>query len=119
VIAIVDDEASILKGLKRFLGASNFPTEIYESAEAFLARGDISEVGCIVLDINLGGMSGLELRRRLKAMRSTTPVIFMTGVGSASVAQQINDLGCAAFLHKPFSGKLLIDVINNVTNPTH
>ena len=114
VIAIIDDEPSVLKGLKHVLGGSHFAAETYESAEAFLARGDMSDVGCIVLDINLGGMSGIELRRRLKAMGSKIPVIFMTALASPTVQKAANDLGYAAFLHKPFSGKLLIDSINGV-----
>ncbi len=108
VVAIVDDEASVLKGLKRLLDASNFTTETYDSAEAFLARGNLDDVSCIVLDVNMPKMSGIELRRRLKAMGSTIPVIFITALGSAAIQKEATDLGCAGFLHKPFSGHELI-----------
>lgn len=111
IVAIVDDEPSVLKSLKRLLDVSNYSTETLGSAEAFLARGDISDVSCIVLDINLGGISGIE--RRLKAMGSPIPVIFMTAFASAAVEDEVKELGYAAFLHKPFVGQLLIDCVRN------
>ncbi len=92
VVAIVDDEASVLKGLKRLLGASNFITETYESAEAFLARGSLNDLSCIVLDVNMPMMSGIELRRCLKDLGSTTPVIFITALDTAAVRTQAYDL---------------------------
>ncbi len=108
VVAVVDDEASVLKGLKRLLDASNFITETYDSAEAFLARGNLEDVSCLVLDVNMPNMSGMELRRRLKAMGSAIPVIFITALGSTAVQREATDLGCAGFLHKPFSGHELV-----------
>ena len=116
IIAIVDDEPSVLKGLKRLLNASDFNPEVFNSAEAFLQRGDVSDVACIVLDINLGGMSGIEMRRRLKAMGSAIPVIFMTARDTAAVRSEAMDAGCAAFLQKPFSGQVLINSIKDATS---
>jgi FixJ family two-component response regulator len=111
VIAIVDDEPSVLKSLKRLLDASNFTTETYDSAEAFLARGSLNDVSCIVLDVNMPTMSGIELRRRLKAMGSTIPVVFITALDSAAVRRKAIEFGCAGFLHKPFSGHELINFV--------
>ncbi len=111
VVVVVDDEPSVLKGLKRVLDASNFETEIYDSAEAFLARGNLDEVNCIVLDVNMPAMSGIELGRHLKDSGSTVPVIFITALDSVAVRTQAFDLGCAGFLHKPFSGHELIDSV--------
>jgi FixJ family two-component response regulator len=108
IVAIVDDEASVLKSLKRLLDASNFTTETYDCAQAFLARGNLEEVSCVVLDVNMPIMSGIELRRRLKAMGATIPVIFITALASAAVQREATDLGCAGFLHKPFSAHELI-----------
>ncbi len=116
VVAIVDDEASVLKGLKRLLEASNFKTETYDSAEAFLARGNLDDVSCIVLDVNMPSMSGIELRRRLKDSGSTIPVIFITALDIVAVRTQAFDLGCAGFLHKPFSGGELIDAVQKAIN---
>ncbi len=116
VVAVVDDEPSVLKGLKRLLDASNFKTEAYDSAAAFLARGNLDDVSCIVLDVNMPMMSGIELRRRLKDSGSTIPVIFITALDIAAVRTQAFDLGCAGFLHKPFSGGELIDAVQKAIN---
>jgi FixJ family two-component response regulator len=114
VVAIIDDEPSILRGLKRLLDASKFTTEVFSSAEAFLEYDHASDVVCIVLDIHLGGISGIEMRRRLRAMGSTIPVIFMTALDSATVRKEAADVGCSAYLPKPFSGHVLIDSIRKV-----
>ncbi len=116
VVAVVDDEPSVLKGLKRLLDASNFTTETYDSAEAFLARGSLDEVNCIVLDVNMPAMSGIELGQHLKESGSTVPVIFITALDSVAVRTQAFDLGCAGFLHKPFSGHELIDSVRKAIN---
>ncbi len=116
VVAIVDDEPSVLKGLKRVLDASKFKTETYDSAEAFLAHGNLDDLSCIVLDVNMPTMSGIELRRRLKDLGSTVPVIFITALDSVAVRREATDLGCAGFLHKPFSGHELIDAVRKSIN---
>ena len=67
VVAIVDDDPSVLKGLKRLLQTCGFKTEVFNSGEAFLERENASEPACVVLDIHLGGISGIETRRRLTA----------------------------------------------------
>lgn len=116
VIAIIDDEPSVLRGLKRLLDASNFSTAVFDSGEAFLERDITSDIACIVLDIHLGGMSGIDMRRRLKAQGSTTPVIFMTALDSPEVRNQAANAGCAAYLPKPFSRAALIDAIRKATS---
>jgi len=111
VVAIVDDDPSVLKGLKRLLDASNLTTEVFNSGEAFLASSSASNVACIVLDIHLRGISGIEVRRRLAARDSQIPVIFMTALDTATVRKEVLEVGCADYLRKPFSGHLLIDSI--------
>jgi len=111
VIAIVDDDPGFLKGLKRLLDACGFTTEVFASGEEFLDRDSTSDIACIVLDINLGGMSGIEVRRRLAGRGSTIPVIFITALDTAATRKEAMDAGYAAFLGKPFSGRALIDAI--------
>src|SRR5262245_4896177 len=77
-IAVVDDDPSMLKGLVRLLNAHGFGTQAFASAEAFLADSGAGSAACLVLDIHLGGISGIELRRRLTASGSRLPVIFIT-----------------------------------------
>jgi FixJ family two-component response regulator len=108
-------DADIAKGLKRLLQTCGFKTEIFNSGEAFLERENASEPACVVLDIHLGGISGIETRRRLTASSSTVPVIYMTALDTATVRSEATASGCAAFLRKPFSGNELIDSIRRAT----
>lgn len=106
----------MLRGLSRLLNTHHFETEVFNSGEAFLDRGTTADVACIVLDIHLGGISGIEMRRRLTARGSTIPVIFMTALDSAAVRKEAIEVGCAAFLPKPLSGHELIGAIRKVTS---
>ena len=115
VIAIVDDEQTMLKAIERLLTARGFATQGFVSAEAFLDSSTAQDAACLVLDIHLGGMSGIELRRRLKAVRSTIPVIFITAVDDEAVHREAMDAGCVACLRKPFQGSLLISAIDKAT----
>jgi FixJ family two-component response regulator len=108
VVALVEDDPSVLKGLQRLLSAQGFETERFTSAEAFLDGAAASKASCLVLDIHLGGMSGIELRRRLAVSGSTIPVIFMTAFDDESTQREAVEAGCIAYLHKPFSANLLI-----------
>jgi FixJ family two-component response regulator len=114
-VAVVDDDPSMLKGVERLLNAHGFGTAVFTSAEDFLDRGDQSKVSCLVLDVNLGGMSGIELRRELQASGSELPVIFVTGVADEAARAAALREGCIAFLHKPFPGNLLIEAIERAT----
>ena len=104
VVAVVDDDPSVLKGLKRLLQTCGFKTEIFNSGEAFLERENASDPACVVLDIHLGGISGIETRRRLTASGSTVPVIYMTALDTASVRSEATASGCAAFCENHFPG---------------
>jgi FixJ family two-component response regulator len=116
VIAIVDDEQAMLKAIERLLTACGFSTQGFASAEAFLDSRSAQDAACLVLDIHLGGMSGIELRRRLNAVRSTLPVIFITAVDDESVRKEAIEVGCIACLRKPFPGNLLLGAIDKATS---
>jgi FixJ family two-component response regulator len=111
IVGIVDDDPGMLKGVGRLLSAHGFLTEVYPSAERFLECAAASKACCLVLDINLGGMSGIELRRRLAEDGSTLPVIFMTAVNSEIVESEAVEAGCVAYLRKPFPSRQLIEAI--------
>ena len=112
-VAIVDDDTRALSGLRRLLEAADFATETYDSAEAFLARDGAAMLSCIVLDVHMPGMSGIELLGRLRALGSKVPVLMLTAIDDAEVRSQAFALGCAAFLSKPIAGQVLIDCIRN------
>lgn len=98
--------------VERLLNACGLTTEGYSSAEAFLSHATPAELGCIVLDIHLAGMSGMELRRRLKTVHSKLPVIFITAIDDDALELEARRVGCVAYLHKPFPAASLIDAIN-------
>jgi FixJ family two-component response regulator len=115
VIAVVDDEQTMLKAIGRLLAAHGFAAKVFTSAEAFLDCRSAKDAACLVLDIHLGGMSGIELRRRLNAVRSKLPVIFITAVDDEAVQREATEVGCVACLRKPFQGSLLIGAIEKAT----
>jgi len=111
VVAIIDDDLPMLNGLARLLSISGFETERFSSAEAFLGSMAVSRASCLVLDIQLSGMSGIELRRRLLNSGSKVAVIFMTGVDDEALHDEALRAGCVALLHKPFPAGLLVNAI--------
>jgi FixJ family two-component response regulator len=110
-VAVVDDDPSIGRSIQRLLKAHGFAAVVFPSAEAFLDRDPDSCVACLVLDIHLPGMSGLELRRRLTAAGSILPVIFVTAIDDDAVKMAAIQLGCVAYLRKPFPAEDLIDLV--------
>jgi FixJ family two-component response regulator len=113
-IAVVEDDPSMLQGLSRLLSAHGFRVVGFTSAESFLDDVAQSEAACLVVDIHLGGISGIDLKRRLIASGSDFPVIFMTAIDSEATRQEAVEAGCVAYLRKPFLARLLIDAINQV-----
>jgi FixJ family two-component response regulator len=116
LIAIVDDDPSMLRGVQRLLTAHGFDTEVFNSAEAYLDRHAEREPACLVLDIQLGGISGIELRRRLTATGCGTPVVFMTAFDDDATRKDAVDAGCIAYLHKPFLGHMLIGALDRAAS---
>jgi FixJ family two-component response regulator len=88
---------------------------LFRSAEAFANQSDFDSAVCVLLDINLGDGSGIELRHRLKAAGNTVPVIYMTGNDSPAVRMAAHQSGCLAYLTKPFSAKSLIEPLKRAS----
>ena len=113
-VAVIDDDPIILEVTASLLAAFAFKTESYDSAEAFLESAATSRAGCLVCDIHLGGASGLELARRLAAEGSKLPIIFVSGSDAECIRRQAADLGCVAFLRKPFFSSALIEALTKL-----
>jgi FixJ family two-component response regulator len=107
-VFVVDDDASMLKSVARLLRQLGYASLLFPSAEAFANHGDFDSAVCVLLDINLGDVSGIELRHRLEAANNPVPVIYMTGNDSPAVRTAAHQSGCLAYLTKPFSAKSLI-----------
>jgi FixJ family two-component response regulator len=112
-VAIAEDDPSLRRSVRRLLNAHGFAVEEFPSAETFLGRDPDSRVAFVVLDIHLPGMSGLELRSRLTAAGSPLPIIFITAIDDDAVKIAAVQLGCVAFLRKPFPAELLIGAVTN------
>jgi FixJ family two-component response regulator len=110
-VAVVDDDRSMLVGVERLLNAHGFATKVFASAEAFLDRAAAAAADCLVVDIDLGGMSGIELRRRLADRGCAVPTIFMTALDDEATHARALEAGCIAYLLKPFPSRCLIDAV--------
>jgi len=106
-VAVVEDDSNMRRSIQRLLSAQGFAVEGFPSAEAFLSRGADSRVACLVLDIHLPGMSGVELRRRLTAAGSSLPVIFMTAIDDDAVQEGGNSVGLCRVSAQAVSGRSL------------
>jgi FixJ family two-component response regulator len=113
-IVVVDDNPSMLQSLSRLLSAHGFHVQTFASAESFLEDIAKCEADCLLLDIHLGGISGVDLQRRLTSSGTDLPVIFMTAIDNEATRQEAFDVGCIAYLTKPFLAKMLIDAINRI-----
>jgi len=107
-VAVVDDDTSMLKATQTLLDAHGFRSIGFSSADDFLHRDARMRVDCVLLDIDLGGESGINLRRRLEAQESKLPVIFITALESDAVRREAISSGCVAFLRKPFQAQQLV-----------
>jgi len=106
-VAVVDDDASMLKATQTLLDAHGFSSIGFSSAQDFLHRDARMRVDCVLLDIDLGGESGIDLRRRMKTQGCKIPVIFITALDSTAVRQEAIGAGCVAYLRKPFQADQL------------
>lgn len=112
VIAIVDDDPSILDAIGLLLDARGFGVRSFGSAEEFLERDTRDQIDCLLLDIDLGGLSGIGLRQCLEESGSSLPVIFMTGLDDAATREEALLVGCIAYLQKPVLARHLMDALH-------
>jgi len=108
VIFIVDDDEAVRGALRLLLKSVGLPTAVYSSAQEFLANYEPRQSGCLVLDVRMPGMSGLELQQQLNIRGATLPVIFITGHGDVPMAVEAMQHGAFDFLQKPFRDQELL-----------
>ena len=111
VVFIVDDDEAVCDSLQLLLRTVGIPSRTFRSAADFLAEYRSDEPGCLILDLRMPGMSGLELQERLHQMGSLLPVIFVSGHGSVDSAVHAMRAGAVDFLQKPFDDQEVLDVI--------
>jgi FixJ family two-component response regulator len=113
-VAVVDDDESFCRSLSRLIRAAGMQPIAYASAEAFLADGKHPLFDCLVLDVHLGGISGIELGQRLVAEGRVAPFIFLTAHDDSDTRARAAAAGCAAFFRKTDSGHAVLDAIRRV-----
>jgi FixJ family two-component response regulator len=118
-VAVVDDDESLCRSLSRLLRAAGFQPVTYSSAEAFLEDAKRPWFDCLLLDVQLGGMTGLELSRRLAAVQDATPVIFITAHDDPELRQEALATGCAGYFRKTEPGEKVLAAVRQAIARTH
>ncbi len=114
-VHVIDDDAAILHSISAFLGASGFEVKTYTAAQEFLDTANHRTTGCVVADVRMSGMSGLDLAEQLRGRRIATPVIFITAYADVSLVIEAMRRGAVDLLEKPFSNRALVSAIREAT----
>jgi len=118
-ICVIDDDAGIREAVESLLRAEGFEVELFASAQRFAARADAAPLSCLILDVELPGLSGLELQRQLAETGVEIPIIFLTGHGSIPMSVKAMKAGAVEFLTKPFEADDLLNAIQQAVSGSH
>jgi FixJ family two-component response regulator len=111
IVFVIDDDASVRKGLSRLLRSVGYTTETFASAEEFLGRDHFNGIGCLLLDVQMPGLSGIDLQKELNRADYPMPIIFITGHGDIPMSVEAMKKGAVDFLTKPFDDKELLQAV--------
>lgn len=111
MIAVIDDDESYRVAVQRLLKSAGLSAQSFDSAEAFLNSGQQYETGCLIADIRMPGLSGLELQSKLSSDRCSIPTIFITAHGDEKMRLQAMRAGAVKFLAKPFDSETLLEAV--------
>src|ERR1700686_4125482 len=117
-VYVLDDDDAVLRSLKRLLSSANFEPVTFDHPDAFLAAARTFKAGCVLLDVCLPGMSGLDVQTQLLRMRSDLAVIVVTGQGDVQTAVRAMKSGASDFLEKPYSDHALLGSIETAKSAT-
>ena len=118
-IHVVDDDASLLRAVSRLLRSHGYAVKTYASASEFLSAGVPAGPACLLLDLNMPGMTGLELQQVVSDYQSRLPIVFISGKGDLPAAIRAMKAGAVDFLTKPFEGDVLVAAIDNALRRSH
>ena len=113
-IYVVDDDEAVRDSLQWLLEGKDYRVRCFDSAESFLSRYDAREVACLIVDIRMGGMTGLELQSRLMESHSPLPIVFITGHGDVPMAVDSMKKGAMDFIQKPFKEDQLLVLVERM-----
>ncbi|HBB86192.1 MAG TPA: two-component system response regulator [Blastocatellia bacterium] len=111
VVAIVDDDAAVRVALEGLLRSAGLSARAFDSAETFIESGQQFQAGCLIADIRMPGMSGLELQGKLNAENCRIPIVFITAHGDTQMRMQALRAGAVEFLAKPFNDEVLLETV--------
>jgi len=111
VVSVVDDDPSLRRSVRNLLSSMGFLVETFASAEAFLESAHRGRTGCLVLDLRMEGMDGLELLRHFKVTGTPIPTVILTAHGDEELRARALQAGAVAFLAKPFHADVLLDAV--------
>jgi FixJ family two-component response regulator len=111
-VSIVDDDESVREALRNLLKSVGFQADAFASAEEFLAAGELAGTACLILDVRMPGMSGIELQDRLSESRRALPIVFISAHADEEARAQALENGAIEFLQKPFSDEALLRAID-------
>ena len=113
-VYVVDDDEAVRDSLQWLLEGQDYRVRCFDSAENFLARYDNREVACLIVDVRMGGMTGLELQDRLLERKSPLPIVFITGHGDVPMAVNSMKKGALDFIQKPFNEEELLNLVERM-----
>lgn len=118
-VYVVDDDEAVRDSLQWLLEGQDYRVRTFESAEAFLSRYEAREVACLIADIRMDGMSGMELQERLLERQSPLPIVFITGHGDVPMAVESMKKGALDFIQKPFDEAQLLGLVERMLAKAH
>jgi FixJ family two-component response regulator len=113
-VIVLDDDVGVLTAIERALTLSGFDAQTFDTVAGFLDGAHFDKASCLVLDINLGGCSGIELSKHLADKGIRIPVIFITASDNKTAKEAALQAGCVGYLHKPFPSRALIEAIEQI-----
>lgn len=113
IVFVIDDDESVCRSLRRVMKSEGFHVRTFTSAEEFLNQGCPTLPGCLILDVRMPGMGGLELQRKLVELSPPMPVIFMSAHDDVLAREQGLAAGAVAFLKKPFESQVLLEAVRS------
>ena len=113
MITIVDDDESVREALKSLIRSVGFKAETFASGEEFLNSDRLRDTACLILDVQMPGISGFELQNRLASLQNRVPVVFITAHGNEEDRKRALQAGAVDFLRKPFSEESLLDAVRS------
>jgi FixJ family two-component response regulator len=119
IVFVVDDDISVRESLELLIRSEGWQPETFESAQEFLAHPRALVPSCLVLDVSLPGLNGLELQKRVAVERTDMPIIFITGYGDVPMTVQAMKAGAVEFLTKPFGDNVLLGAIRHALDRSH